>query len=198
MARKKTATLAPTLLVPKGSATAEGFGARPDEPAPPEGRAPSVEEPKPSAGGTQGNPDRAAPQAGEASHHAKQARWLPTLKTVLIVDDNELDRKLFSALFRARGCATLQARNGREVVKLAREHLPDLIVMDIQLPEWSGLEITQRLKADDDLKRIPIVAVTALVMEGDRERILDGGCDAYLAKPISVTDFFQTIGRFLD
>jgi two-component system cell cycle response regulator DivK len=108
-----------------------------------------------------------------------------------------LDRKLFSTLFRARGCATLQARNGREVVKLAREHLPDLIVMDIQLPEWSGLEITQRLRADDDLKGIPIVAITALAMEGDRERILDGGCDAYLAKPISVTDFFQTIGQFL-
>ena len=80
----------------------------------------------------------------------------------------------------------------------ARQHRPDLILMDIQLPEVSGLEVTKWLKEDDDLKAIPVVAVTAFAMKGDEERIREGGCEAYLSKPISVGKFIETIRRFLD
>ncbi len=79
---------------------------------------------------------------------------------------------------------------------MAREHRPHLILMDIQLPAVSGLEITRRLKDDELLKSIPIIAVTAFAMHGDKKRILKGGCDAYIAKPISVDSFLQTVERF--
>lgn len=80
---------------------------------------------------------------------------------------------------------------------MARAHMPDLILMDIQLPEVSGLEITKWLKEDDNLKRIPVVAVTAFAMKGDEEKIREGGCEAYIAKPISVTNFLETVEQFL-
>jgi two-component system cell cycle response regulator DivK len=85
-----------------------------------------------------------------------------------------------------------------EALKLAREHRPDLILMDIQLPEVSGLEVTKWIKEDDSLKSIPVVAVTACAMKGDEEKIREGGCEAYIAKPISVTNFLQTVARFLN
>src|ERR1700709_2888353 len=119
------------------------------------------------------------------------------LKTVLIVEDNELNMKLFSDLLEANGYGTVQTRNGVEAVKLAREHRPDLILMDIQLPEVSGLEVTQWLKDDESLRSIPVIAVTAFAMKGDEEKILQGGCEAYLSKPISVAKFFETIDHFL-
>ena len=118
-------------------------------------------------------------------------------KTVLIVEDNELNMKLFHDLIEACGHDTLETRDGIEALKLAREHHPDLILMDIQLPEVSGLEVTRWLKEDDDLRAIPVVAVTAFAMKGDEEKIRSGGCQAYIAKPISVNDFLETIGRFL-
>ena len=80
---------------------------------------------------------------------------------------------------------------------MARAHMPDLILMDIQLPEVSGLEVTKWLKEDDNLKRIPVVAVTAFAMKGDEEKIREGGCEAYIAKPISVTNFLETVEQFL-
>ena len=82
-------------------------------------------------------------------------------------------------------------------MKIARESRPDLILMDIQLPEVSGLEVTQWLKDDEDLKSIPVIAVTAFAMKGDEEKILKGGCEAYLSKPISVAKFFETVDQFL-
>lgn len=118
-------------------------------------------------------------------------------KTVLIVEDNELNMKLFHDLLDAHGYATLQTRNGMEALALAREHLPDLILMDIQLPEVSGLEVTKWLKEDDLLRSIPVVAVTAFAMKGDEEKIREGGCEAYIAKPISVGTFIDTVQRFL-
>ncbi len=81
---------------------------------------------------------------------------------------------------------------------MTRKQRPDLILMDIQLPEMSELEITKMLKADDDLKVIPVIAVTALAMKGDQEKIRDGGYDGYIAKPISVSNFLQTISKYLD
>ena len=118
-------------------------------------------------------------------------------KKVLIVEDNELNMKLFHDLLDAQGYQTLQTREGLQALALARAHRPDLILMDIQLPEISGLEVTKWLKEDDDLTHIPVVAVTAFAMKGDEERIRDGGCEAYISKPISVTHFLETVRRYL-
>jgi two-component system cell cycle response regulator DivK len=119
-------------------------------------------------------------------------------KTVLIVEDNELNMKLFHDLLEAQGYHTLETREGLQALSLARQHRPDLILMDIQLPEISGLEVTKWLKEDDDLAKIPVIAVTAFAMKGDEERIREGGCEAYLSKPISVGLFLETVRRFLD
>ena len=118
-------------------------------------------------------------------------------KKVLIVEDNELNMKLFHDLIEACGHEILETRDGIEALKLARQHHPDLILMDIQLPEVSGLEVTRWLKEDDELRSIPVIAVTAFAMKGDEEKIRSGGCEAYIAKPISVSNFLDTIGRFL-
>ncbi|MET0606834.1 MAG: response regulator [Beijerinckiaceae bacterium] len=118
-------------------------------------------------------------------------------KTVLIVEDNELNMKLFNDLLEAHGYQTLKTASGVEAVELARTKRPDLILMDIQLPEVSGLEVTRWLKADEELKQIPVVAITAFAMTGDEERIREGGCEAYLSKPISVVKFVETIRNFL-
>jgi len=118
-------------------------------------------------------------------------------KTVLIVEDNELNMKLFRDLLEAHGYNTLQTRNGIEALSLAKEHHPDLILMDIQLPEVSGLDVTKWLKEDDNLRDIPVIAVTAFAMKGDEERIREGGCEAYISKPITVSMFLDTIRQFL-
>jgi two-component system, cell cycle response regulator DivK len=121
----------------------------------------------------------------------------PTRKKVLIVEDNDLNMKLFNDLLVAHGYGTLQTRNGIEALALARQHHPDLILMDIQLPEISGLQVTQWIKKDDDLRMIPVIAVTAFAMKGDEEKIRDGGCEAYIAKPISVAGFLRIVEQFL-
>ncbi|MGD2131866.1 MAG: response regulator [Maricaulaceae bacterium] len=118
-------------------------------------------------------------------------------KKVLIVEDNELNMKLFHDLLEAKGYETFQTREGMKAVELAREHRPDLILMDIQLPEVSGLVVTGWLKEDTDLKEIPVVAITAFAMKGDEERIRAGGCEAYISKPITVASFLQTVEQFL-
>ena len=117
---------------------------------------------------------------------------------ILIVEDNELNMKLFNDLLQAHGYETVQTHDGREALDLAREHEPDLILMDIQLPEISGLEVTKMLKADDELKAIPVIAVTAFAMKGDEEKIRNGGCEAYIAKPISVSSFLETIEKVIN
>ncbi len=118
-------------------------------------------------------------------------------KTVMIVEDNELNMKLFHDLLESRGYATIQTRNGMEALDLAREHKPDLILMDIQLPEVSGLVVTKWLKEDEDLAPIPVIAVTAFAMKGDEERIRQGGCEGYISKPISVPHFLETIEGYI-
>ena len=118
-------------------------------------------------------------------------------KTILIVEDNELNMKLFHDLLESQGYDILQTRDGVEALKIARAQKPDLILMDIQLPEVSGLEVTKWIKEDDDIKQIPVIAVTAFAMKGDEEKFRDGGCEAYIAKPISVTGFLATVERFL-
>jgi two-component system, cell cycle response regulator DivK len=138
------------------------------------------------------SPPRLARQAGSVEH-----KDLAMSKRVLIVEDNDLNMKLFHDLLEAHGYVTLQTKDGMEALKLARQHHPDLILMDIQLPEVSGLEVTKWIKEDDDLRSIPIIAVTAFAMKGDEEKIREGGCEAYIAKPISVANFLQTVERFL-
>src|SRR5580704_8160464 len=116
-------------------------------------------------------------------------------KKVLIVEDNELNMKLFHDLLEAQGYDTLETREGLAALSMAREHRPDLILMDIQLPEISGLEVTKWLKDDESLAHIP---VTAFAMKGDEERIRAGGCVAYIAKPIAVGHFLDTVKKYLE
>jgi two-component system cell cycle response regulator DivK len=118
-------------------------------------------------------------------------------KTVLIVEDNELNMKLFRDLLEAHGYQTSGTSNGVEALDLVRKMRPDLILMDIQLPQVSGLEVTRWIKDDPELRSIPVVAVTAFAMKGDEERIREGGCEAYLSKPISVGKFIETVRRFI-
>ncbi len=119
------------------------------------------------------------------------------VKTILIVEDNELNMKLFNDLLERNGYATLRTKSGVEAIELARQHRPDLILMDIQLPEVSGLEVTRWIKDDETLRSIPVIAVTAFAMKGDEEKIRQGGCEAYLSKPISVAKFLETVNAFL-
>ena len=118
-------------------------------------------------------------------------------KSVMIVEDNELNMKLFNDLLESRGYTVIQTRSGLEALDLARAHMPDLILMDIQLPEVSGLVVTKWLKDDEQLAHIPVVAVTAFAMKGDEERILQGGCEGYISKPISVSHFLETIAQYI-
>ena len=119
-------------------------------------------------------------------------------KTVLIVEDNELNMKLFQDLLEAHDIDTVSTREGKLAFGMAREHKPDLIIMDIQLPEISGLEITKQLKQDEELKSIPVIAVTAFAMKGDEQKIREGGCEDYISKPISVARFIEVVKKHLN
>jgi len=117
---------------------------------------------------------------------------------ILLVEDNEMNRDMLSRRLLKAGFEMVIAVDGEQAIDLARSEAPDLILMDIQLPEISGLEVTKWLKEDEDLAHIPVVAVTAFAMKGDEERIREGGCEAYISKPISVAHFLDTIKRLLE
>ena len=119
-------------------------------------------------------------------------------KKILIVEDNDLNLKLFRDLLGANGYLTFETKEGIEAISLTRNVMPDLIVMDIQLPEISGLDITRKIKADASIKHIPVIAVTAFAMKDDEEKIMAAGCEAYLSKPIAIDVFLNTIRRFLE
>ena len=119
-------------------------------------------------------------------------------QTILIVEDNALNMKLFQDLLVANGYRTLQTNDGFKALDMVRKHKPDLVLMDIQLPEISGLVITKQIKEDKELQAIPVIAVTAFAMKGDEEKIREGGCEAYIAKPISVPHFLETIKNVMD
>ncbi len=114
-------------------------------------------------------------------------------KTVLVVEDNELNMKLFCDMLDAFGFATVMSRDGLKAVDLAREHRPDLIIMDIQLPEVSGLDLTRWIKDDPALVDIPIMAVTAFAMRQDERLVREAGCEAYLSKPIQMSTFMAAV-----
>ena len=118
-------------------------------------------------------------------------------KKILIVEDNDLNLKLFKDLLEAHGYETFEIRDGLDAVAVVKRHQPDLILMDIQLPEISGLDITKKIKADKDIAHIPIIAVTAFAMKDDEEKILRAGCQSYISKPISIANFLDTIRKFL-
>ena len=116
---------------------------------------------------------------------------------ILVVEDQEDNRQVVRDLLMANDYEMTEAENGEEALVAVAKDRPDLILMDIQLPEVSGLEVTKWLKDDPELKAIPVVAVTAFAMKGDEERIREGGCEAYLSKPISVAKFIETVRHFL-
>lgn len=117
-------------------------------------------------------------------------------KAILVVEDNELNLRLFCDLLNAHGFSAHPIRDGRDAVEKAREVRPALIIMDIQLPHVSGLELIRQIKADAMLRMVPIMAVTAYAGKGDEEEIRAAGAEAYVAKPISVIKFIETVGRF--
>ena len=119
------------------------------------------------------------------------------MKTILIVEDNEKNLKLARDILRAKGYAVLEAVNGLDGVKLALEHKPDLVLMDIQLPDINGIEAFERIRADATTAQIPVVAFTASVTVNDRSRIGDAGFDGFLGKPIQLKEFFETVRRML-
>lgn len=118
-------------------------------------------------------------------------------KKILIVEDNDLNLKLFNDLLQAHGYQTVEIKDGLDAVGVVKRHKPDLIIMDIQLPEISGLDVTKKIKADKEIANIPVIAVTAFAMKDDEEKILRAGCQAYISKPISIVSFLDTIRKFL-
>jgi two-component system cell cycle response regulator DivK len=120
----------------------------------------------------------------------------PLGKRILIVEDNELNMKLLNDILEAHGYDILKTDRGEHAIELARHAHPDLILLDIQLPDISGLEVSRRLKADQATKRVPIVAVTAFAMSGDERRARDSGCDAYVTKPVILRDLLALIESF--
>jgi len=115
---------------------------------------------------------------------------------ILVVEDNEKNMKLFRDVLQAAGYRTLEATTGGEAVALAAEHAPDLVLMDIQLPDIDGIEALGRLRADGRTAFLPVLALTAQAMEGDRERFLAAGFDGYLSKPVNVADLVATVKRY--
>jgi two-component system cell cycle response regulator DivK len=117
------------------------------------------------------------------------------MKTILIVEDNEKNMKLARDILRAKGYATLEAVNGLDGVALALAHKPDLVLMDIQLPDINGIEAFERIRANAGTARVPVIAFTASVTTGDRSRIGDAGFDGFLGKPINLKEFVETVKR---
>jgi len=119
------------------------------------------------------------------------------MSTILIVEDNEKNMKLARDILRAKGYVTLEAVNGLDGVRLALEHKPDLVLMDIQLPDINGIEAFERIRANAETAKVPVIAFTASVTTGDRSRIGDAGFDGFLGKPINLKEFLETMRRTL-
>ena len=120
-----------------------------------------------------------------------------TEKTILVVEDNKLNMKLVRGLIKIGKYHMLEAMDAETGIKLIREERPDLVLMDIQLPGMDGLSATEVIKADPDLKDIPIVALTSYAMQGDKEKALAAGCTGYIAKPIDTRQFLETVSQYL-
>jgi len=125
----------------------------------------------------------------------EQAPSVP--KKILIVDDNQDSRELVSKILKSRGYRTIEAIDGEEALEKAMSEKPDLILMDISIPKIDGYEVTKRLKSTEEFKYIPIVALTAHAMKGDRAKALEAGCEGYISKPINVRELPNQIKAFL-
>lgn len=119
-------------------------------------------------------------------------------KKVLVVEDNELNMKLFCDLLEAHGYDPIKSRDGLRAVELAREQKPSLIIMDIQLPDVSGLDLTRWIKDDEEIKSIPVMAVTAFAMKQDEDHVREAGCESYLSKPIQIGPFLREVERLVE
>ncbi len=197
MSGKDPATLSSSLLARKGGASATGFtqvfADRATEP-------PAVEDNpllrpldrQPERGPHEAADDDDAPRAHQARPPQRFAA-----KTILIVEDNESNLLLFKELLEIHGGATLLARNGEEAWQMAKHTKPDLILMDIGLPEASGTDVIERIKGEPELGHIPVIAVTAFAMAGEEARIRKSGCQDYIAKPIEIAAFIDTLEKHL-
>jgi len=116
---------------------------------------------------------------------------------ILIVEDNPQNMRLLEMVLRARNYALLKATDGEEALDVAMRERPDLIIMDIQLPKLNGLEVTRKLRETPELRHTPIIGVTAYAMKGDKERVIESGCDAYLSKPINTRELPEVISQML-
>jgi two-component system, cell cycle response regulator DivK len=125
-----------------------------------------------------------------------QAQRLPT-KQILIVEDNPLNMKLLHDVLVAHGYATITTGEGKAALSLARQHWPDLVLMDLQLPDISGLDAVAELKRDERTRSIPVVAVTAFALVDDERKALAGGCDGYVSKPIGLRSFLDLVEKFI-
>jgi two-component system, cell cycle response regulator DivK len=121
-----------------------------------------------------------------------------TGQQVLVVEDNERNMKLFREVLESSGYRTLEATTGKRAVELVVEHCPDLVLMDIQLPDIDGVEALGRLRAEERTASVPVLALTAQAMDGDRERFLAAGFDGYLSKPVDIVDFVATVRRYCE
>ena len=119
-------------------------------------------------------------------------------KKILVIEDNALNMKLVVTLLRLSQFEIIEANDAEDGLKLAHIHRPNLILMDIQLPGMSGLQATQVIKKDAELKDVPVVALTSYVMEGDKDKIINAGCDGYIPKPIDTRHFLETISAYID
>jgi two-component system, cell cycle response regulator DivK len=118
-------------------------------------------------------------------------------KTILIVEDDPLNMKLIRDLMHFKGIGAIEAINGKQGVEKAAENIPDLILMDIQLPIMDGLQATQLIKSNPAIRHIPIIALTGNALDGDEKRMMDAGCDGYISKPFSLKIFFEVIDHFI-
>ncbi|HYY17036.1 MAG TPA: response regulator [Gammaproteobacteria bacterium] len=116
---------------------------------------------------------------------------------ILLVEDNAQNRRLAQFLLKSRGYIVYEATSGEAALELAKAQLPDLILMDLRLPGLDGFTVTKALKDDDRTKRIPVIALTAFAMEGDRDKALQAGCDGYITKPIDTKSFPAAVSRYL-
>ncbi len=115
---------------------------------------------------------------------------------VMVIEDNPINMQLFCDILEASGYEVVKVTDSTKAVDEIRATSPALVLTDIQMPVLSGFELTKIIKADEELKHIPVVAITAFAMKGDEEKIMDAGCDGYIAKPISIKPFLETVAKF--
>lgn len=119
------------------------------------------------------------------------------MSKILIVEDNAMNMRLFSDLLKSKKYTVIECIHGNQALAIVQKEKPDLVLMDIQMPEISGLEVTRQIRETPDIARTKIIAVSAFAMEGDGQRMIEAGCDDYISKPISIVPFFTTVEKYL-